>query len=344
MHYQPPGGWHGSHSRKLFGKEPEQQMREDLRRFKQIRNRRSAHHARPARGPRSYDRPTDRTEDRFMRANCWNGENDLRVEYVPDPSIINPRDAIIRITSTAICGSDLHLYNGYVPTMMEGDILGHEFMGDVVEVGPGVTNLKRRRPCGESVSDRLRRLLLLSGPRVLAMRELQPERVDGGEDVGTFTGGTVRLLAHARRIRRRASGVRAYSVRGRGAHQSSGPSHGRAGAVPVGHFSHRLHGRRELQYPAGRYRRGVGLRTGGLFAIASAFILGAGRVIAIDRVPGAAAQWPARTWIRRDAQLRGGRCAGSAARVDRRPRAGRLYRCGRHGSARPWVLRDTTTR
>ena len=78
-----------------------------------------------------------------MRANCWNGVNDLRVESVPDPQIINPRDAIIRITSTAICGSDLHLYNGYIPTMMQGDILGHEFMGEVVEVGSAITNLKK---------------------------------------------------------------------------------------------------------------------------------------------------------------------------------------------------------
>src|SRR5688500_19263092 len=77
-----------------------------------------------------------------MRANCWNGVKDLRVESVPDPTIINPRDAIIRITSTAICGSDLHLYNGFIPTMMPGDILGHEFMGEVVEVGSAITNLQ----------------------------------------------------------------------------------------------------------------------------------------------------------------------------------------------------------
>ena len=77
-----------------------------------------------------------------MRANCWHGVNDLRVEEVPDPQILNPRDAIIRITSTAICGSVLHLYNGYIPSMMRGDILGHEFMGEVVEVGAGVGNLK----------------------------------------------------------------------------------------------------------------------------------------------------------------------------------------------------------
>ncbi len=77
-----------------------------------------------------------------MRAVCWNGKSDVRVETVPDPQIINSRDAIVRITSTAICGSDLHLYNGFIPTMKKGDILGHEFMGEVVEVGKGVDNLK----------------------------------------------------------------------------------------------------------------------------------------------------------------------------------------------------------
>ncbi len=63
-----------------------------------------------------------------MRAVCWNGKHDVRVENVPDPKILNPRDAIVRVTLTAICGSDLHLYDGYIPTMKSGDILGHEFM------------------------------------------------------------------------------------------------------------------------------------------------------------------------------------------------------------------------
>ena len=76
-----------------------------------------------------------------MRAVCWHGRRDIRVERMPDPEIVNPRDAIIRVTATAICGSDLHLYNGAIPTMRAGDILGHEFMGEVVEVGPGVTGL-----------------------------------------------------------------------------------------------------------------------------------------------------------------------------------------------------------
>jgi threonine dehydrogenase-like Zn-dependent dehydrogenase len=77
-----------------------------------------------------------------MKANCWYGTNRLSVVDVPDPVILNPRDAIVRITLTAICGSDLHLYDGFIPTMEPGDILGHEFMGEVVEVGSGVKNLK----------------------------------------------------------------------------------------------------------------------------------------------------------------------------------------------------------
>jgi threonine dehydrogenase-like Zn-dependent dehydrogenase len=76
-----------------------------------------------------------------MRALCWHGKNDVRVDTVPDPRIQEPRDAILRVTATAICGSDLHLLDGYVPTMESGDVLGHEFMGEVMEVGAEVTNL-----------------------------------------------------------------------------------------------------------------------------------------------------------------------------------------------------------
>jgi threonine dehydrogenase-like Zn-dependent dehydrogenase len=76
-----------------------------------------------------------------MRANCWYGKQNVQVDEVPDPKILNPRDAIVRITKTAICGSDLHLYNGLIPTMKRGDVLGHEFMGEVVELGDGVKNL-----------------------------------------------------------------------------------------------------------------------------------------------------------------------------------------------------------
>jgi threonine dehydrogenase-like Zn-dependent dehydrogenase len=77
-----------------------------------------------------------------MKALCWYGTNDVRVSRVPDPAILNPRDAIIKVTLTAICGSDLHLLDGFIPTMQRGDILGHEFMGEVVDVGRGITKLK----------------------------------------------------------------------------------------------------------------------------------------------------------------------------------------------------------
>jgi threonine dehydrogenase-like Zn-dependent dehydrogenase len=77
-----------------------------------------------------------------MKALCWYGRADVRVEDVPEPKILNPRDCILKITRTAICGSDLHLYDGFIPAMKPGDILGHEFMGEVVETGDSVKNLK----------------------------------------------------------------------------------------------------------------------------------------------------------------------------------------------------------
>ena len=77
-----------------------------------------------------------------MKALCWLGTNRVAVEDVPDPRILNPRDAVIKITSSAICGSDLHLLDGFIPRMERGDILGHEFMGEVVETGRGVSNLQ----------------------------------------------------------------------------------------------------------------------------------------------------------------------------------------------------------
>ncbi len=77
-----------------------------------------------------------------MKAACWHGPMDVRVETVPDPKILNPRDAILKVTATTICGSDLHIYDGYIPSMLPGDIIGHEFMGEVVEVGAAVRKLK----------------------------------------------------------------------------------------------------------------------------------------------------------------------------------------------------------
>ena len=78
-----------------------------------------------------------------MRALCWHGKGDIRCDTVPDPTIQNPGDVIIKVTSCAICGSDLHLMGGFVPSMKSGDIMGHETMGEVVEVGSGVTKFRQ---------------------------------------------------------------------------------------------------------------------------------------------------------------------------------------------------------
>ena len=78
-----------------------------------------------------------------MRALCWNGVNDLRVETVPDPEIVNPHDAILQVTMSTTCGSDLHFIDGYIPTMRRGDVIGHEFMGVVVDVGREVKKVKK---------------------------------------------------------------------------------------------------------------------------------------------------------------------------------------------------------
>ena len=78
-----------------------------------------------------------------MRALCWNGVNDLRVESVPDPEILNPRDVILKVKLSTTCGSDLHFIDGYIPTMREGDVIGHEFMGEIVDVGKEVKKVKK---------------------------------------------------------------------------------------------------------------------------------------------------------------------------------------------------------
>ena len=147
--YDLPGGELGKAVAKYFGEEPHQQLDDDLRRLKQVLEagevvrsdaRRGASGPAgdpPAPGPAAEPgRASGGTG--LMRASCWAGRNKVEVRDVPDPGILNRRDAIVRITSTAICGSDLHLVDGYVPTMQDGDVLGHEFMGEVIETGPDV--------------------------------------------------------------------------------------------------------------------------------------------------------------------------------------------------------------
>src|SRR5690606_6337871 len=91
---------------------------------------------------RASRRSATRSRESDMRALCWHGKKDIRYDTVPDPGIEHPRDAIIKVSACAICGSDLHLFDGFMPGMKSGDIMGHEFMGEVVEVGKENTALR----------------------------------------------------------------------------------------------------------------------------------------------------------------------------------------------------------
>ena len=129
-----------------------------------------------------------------MRALTWHGKHDVRVDTVDDPGIVNPRDCIIKVTATAICGSDLHLYDGYIPTMKSGDVLGHEFMGEVVETGAKIDARKgpaRRR----AIHDRVRQLLSLRQASIFGVRQRVAGRQSGhrADTLWPADVGTVRL-------------------------------------------------------------------------------------------------------------------------------------------------------
>lgn len=220
-----------------------------------------------------------------MKANCWYGRNDLRVEEVPDPTILNPRDAIVRITSTAICGSDLHLYDGFMPTMMAGDILGHEFMGEVVEVGPEVRNL--------AIGDRV------VNPFPIACGgcfQCQDEYYSLCENSNPNAWMAEEMFGHA------AAGIFGYS------HLTGGYAGGQAQyaripyadvgpiKVPDGMSDDQVLFLSDILPTGYMAAENCNIRPGdtvavwgcgpvGQFAIASAYMLGAGRVIGIDRYP-----------------------------------------------------------
>ena len=175
-----------------------------------------------------------------MKANCWYGKHKLEVKEVPDPKVLNPRDAIVKITLTAICGSDLHLYDGYIPSMRHGDIMGHEFMGEVVELGSAVHNLKIGDRVVVSVYHFVRELFFLRVEDVCGMREFEPECMDGGEALGALTLWHLRVLAFSGRVCGRTGPVRAGSVRGCRADQSAGGVKRRTSVVPFRHSSKRL--------------------------------------------------------------------------------------------------------
>jgi uncharacterized membrane protein len=148
MHYSPPGGELGAAVARLLGQEPRQQVQADLRKLTQVletgevvRSEATLHGTHIFQAPAQPRQPTNGRSP-SMRAACWIGKTNVQVQDVSDSRILNARDAIVKISSTAICGSDLHLYNGFVHSMKRGDILGHEFMGEVVEIGSGVKKLK----------------------------------------------------------------------------------------------------------------------------------------------------------------------------------------------------------
>jgi threonine dehydrogenase-like Zn-dependent dehydrogenase len=220
-----------------------------------------------------------------MKATCWKSPNTVQVEEVPDPKIINARDAIVKITSTAICGSDLHLLQAYVPAMMPGDILGHEFMGEVVEVGPQVKNLK--------AGDRV----VVPFPIACGVcSACQKEMYSLCENTNPNAWMAEKLWGHS------GAGIFGYS------HLTGGYAGGQAeyARVPFADVN-------PLKVPEGMTDEQVlflsdilptgymgaemcdiqpgdtiavwGCGPVGQFAIASAFLLGAERVIAIDRFP-----------------------------------------------------------
>jgi threonine dehydrogenase-like Zn-dependent dehydrogenase len=220
-----------------------------------------------------------------MKATCWEGKRTVRVEEVPDPTIIDSRDAIVRVTSTAICGSDLHLYNGFVPTMERGDILGHEFMGEVVETGRGVKNLKTGDrvvvpfsiACGECF---MCRRDLFSCCENSNPNAAMAEKLWGHSPAGAF--GYSHMLGGF------AGGQAQYA---RVPFADVGPL-----KVPNGIPDEQVLFLSDI-FPTGYMGADMcGIQPGdviavwgagpvGLFAMASAYLLGAERVIAIDRFP-----------------------------------------------------------
>jgi threonine dehydrogenase-like Zn-dependent dehydrogenase len=220
-----------------------------------------------------------------MRALCWQGPNDVGVENVPDPKILNPRDAVVRITTTCICGSDLHLYDGYIPFMKPGDILGHEFMGEVMEVGPEVKNLR--------VGDRVVVPLTIScGSCFFCKRDLWSlcDNTNTNAEMAdkVFGHHTAALFGYSHLTGGYAGGQAEYA---RVPYADVGPL-----KIPDGLSDEQVVFLTDIfptGYMAAEYcdiKQGDtiaiwGCGPVGQFAIRSCFMLGAGRVIAIDRFP-----------------------------------------------------------
>jgi threonine dehydrogenase-like Zn-dependent dehydrogenase len=218
-----------------------------------------------------------------MRATVWAGRNKVQVENVPDPKILNARDAVVKITSTAICGSDLHLYDGYVPTMRKGDILGHEFMGEVVETGRDVRNLKVGDrvvvpfpiACGacNACSRELFSLCENSNPNASAAEKMWGDATAGIFGYSHLTGGYAGGQAEYARV--------PFADVGPIKIESDLPDEQvlfLSDVFPTGYM-----GAEVCDIKPGDVVAVWGCGPVGQFAVASAYMLGAERVIAIDR-------------------------------------------------------------
>ena len=197
-----------------------------------------------------------------MRALVWHGKEDIRCDTVTDPEIEHPRDAIVKVTSCAICGSDLHLFHNFIPAMMPGDIMGHEMMGEVVEVGSGVNGQAQEgRPHRRAVHHLVRRVRAVQARQLLGLRDDQPQEGARRQSLRARDRGPVRLHASHRRISGRPGRISPRSLRRHDAHQGAGQPHGRAGAVPRRHLPDRMAGGCPVRHSADGHRSDLGLRS-----------------------------------------------------------------------------------
>ena len=221
-----------------------------------------------------------------MKALTWHGKGDIRCESVSDPSIEHPRDAIIKVTACAICGSDLHIYDGVMPQMKGGDVLGHETMGEVVEVGADGEQLEGGRPGGRALYDCVRRMLLLQARLFLGLRTFKSRPGEGRETLGSFARGLVRLFASLRRLCGGQAEYLRVPFADVGPYKVPEGLSRRTGALflsdifPTGYMAADF-----CNIQRGDTIAVWGCGPVGQFAIRSAFLLGAERVIAIDTVP-----------------------------------------------------------
>ncbi len=221
-----------------------------------------------------------------MKANCWYGKKNVQVVDVPDPKILNKHDAIVKVSSTAICGSDLHLYNGFIPTMEKGDIMGHEFMGEIVEIG---SEVKKRKvgdrvvvgfpiSCGECFFCKKEMFSLCENSNPNAW---MAEKIFGHSSAGLFgyshlTGGFAG--GQAEFVRVPFADIGTVKI-------ENGLTDDQvlflSDIFPTGYM-----GAENCNIEPGDTVAIWGCGPVGQFAIRSCFLLGAERVIAIDRLPG----------------------------------------------------------